>query len=243
MLAHLWQQACSATLYAILKFTDMPETITVFVTDDHEAVRFAIESWISSKGMAEEPFIAVAGSSPTGEETLKTLGKTIKPHVLLIDVQLSDMSGLDVVRKLRVRGIDARQMSILVMTGNDSVSVPDILASGANGYISKSESGDTFVGAIRWIAQHPGELWLSSAVAQQLVVTEHALNSAGITHVERNVLRLIRLPNKEIAETLSISEGTVKNYISNIYQKLGVKSRLEATKFATKIGLIPPSHR
>ncbi len=218
------------------------DTINVFVTDDHEAVRFAIESWIKSKATAETPHITVAGTSPTGAETLKVIG-TVKPDVLLIDVQLADMSGLDVVRKLRQKGMDNSVLSILAMTGNDSVSVPDILASGANGYLSKAESGDTFINAIRWIAQNPTELWLSSTVAQQLVVTEHALNSSGITHVERNVLRLIRLPNKEIAEMLNISEGTVKNYISSIYQKLNVGSRLEATKFATKIGLIPPSHR
>lgn len=218
------------------------DTVSVFVTDDHEAVRFAIESWIQSKSTADLPHIIVAGASSTGVETLQVIEK-IKPDVLLIDVQLSDMSGLDVIRQLRQKGMDSLMLSILAMTGNDNVSVPDILASGANGYLSKSESGDTFINAIRWIAQNPTELWLSSAVAQQLVVTEHALNSAGITHVERNVLRLIRLPNKEIAEMLSISEGTVKNYISSIYQKLGVSSRLEATKFATKIGLIPPSHR
>jgi DNA-binding NarL/FixJ family response regulator len=217
--------------------------VHVVVTDDHEAVRFAVESWIKSKASDTEPRLELMGVASSGEETLKLIGKTFKPDVLLIDVQLSDMSGLDVVRKLRQRGFDNNKLSVLVMTGNDSVSVPDILASGANGYLSKSESGDTFINAIRWIAQNPGELWLSSTVAQQLVITEHALNTIGITPVERNVLRLIRHPNKEIAEMLSISEGTVKNYISNIYQKLGVNSRLDATKYATKIGLIPPPHR
>jgi DNA-binding NarL/FixJ family response regulator len=235
--------ATSPSASAATATTEAPSVVTVYVTDDHEAVRFATESWIKNKAKEAEPHLELIGTSPTGEETLKLIGKTVKPKVLLIDVQLSDMSGLDVVRDLRRRGLDKNALSILVMTGNDSVSVSDILASGANGYLSKSESGDTFINAIRWIAQNPSELWLSSTVAQQLVVTEHALNSASITPVERNVLRLIRLPNKEIAETLSISEGTVKNYISSIYQKLGVNSRLDATKFATKIGLIPPPHR
>lgn len=218
------------------------DTINVFVTDDHEAVRFAMESWIKNKATDEAPYIQLVGTAPSGAATL-TAFKTIKPHVLLIDVQLADMSGLQVVKTLRQQGMTGDKLSILVMTGNDSISVHDILASGANGYLSKAESGDTFIGAIRWIAQHPNELWLSSAVAQQLVVIDHALHSAGITPVERNVLRLIRLPNKEIAELLSISEGTVKNYISSIYQKLNVSSRLEATKFAVKIGLIPSSQR
>jgi DNA-binding NarL/FixJ family response regulator len=220
-----------------------PTSYSVFVTDDHEAVRFAIESWVKSKASHEEPILTLIGTSSSGAETMKLIGKSLKPDLLLIDVQLTDMSGLEVVRTLRQNGFDSSKLGILVMTGNDSVSVPDILASGANGYVSKSESGDTFIQAMRWVVQHPGELWLSSSVAQQLVVTEHALNSAGITPVERNVLRLIRLPNKEIAETLCISEGTVKNYISSIYQKLGVSSRLDATKYAAKIGLIPPSHR
>ncbi|MBD1208447.1 MAG: response regulator transcription factor [Ignavibacteria bacterium] len=218
------------------------DTINVFVTDDHEAVRFALESWIKTKAGDEAPYINLAGTAPTGAETVTAL-KTLKPDVLLIDMQLSDTTGLEVIKSLRQKGNTSEKLSILAMTGNENVSVHDILASGANGYLSKAESGDTFIAAIRWIAQHPSELWLSSSVAQQLVVIDHALNSAGITPVERNVLRLIRLPNKEIAELLSISEGTVKNYISSIYQKLNVGSRLEATKFAARIGLIPSAQR
>jgi DNA-binding NarL/FixJ family response regulator len=218
------------------------DTINVFVTDDHEAVRFALESWIKTKSGHEAPFINLLGTASTGDDTVRSL-KTVSPDVLLIDVQLGDTSGLDVIKSLRQKGITSDKLSILAMTGNENVSVHDILASGANGYLSKAESGDTFIAAIRWIAQHPSELWLSSSVAQQLVVIDHALNTAGITPVERNVLRLIRLPNKEIAELLNISEGTVKNYISSIYQKLGVSSRLEATKFAAKIGLIPATQR
>lgn len=218
------------------------DTINVFVTDDHEAVRFALESWIKTKSGNDAPFINLVGTSSTGEDTIRSL-KTLKVDVLLVDMQLGDTSGLDVIKTLRQKGSTSDKLSILAMTGNENVSVHDILASGANGYLSKAESGDTFISAIRWIAQHPTELWLSSSVAQQLVVIDHALNTAGITPVERNVLRLIRLPNKEIAELLNISEGTVKNYISSIYQKLGVSSRLEATKFAAKIGLIPASQR
>jgi DNA-binding NarL/FixJ family response regulator len=218
------------------------DTVRVFVTDDHEAVRFALESWITTKTGTDTPHIQLLGTAASGEETLRTF-KTLTADVLLIDIQLSDMSGLSVIKSLRQKGITSDKMSILTMTGNESVSVHDILASGANGYLSKAESGDTFISAIRWIAEHPTELWLSSSVAQQLVIIDHALNTAGITPVERNVLRLIRLPNKEIAELLCISEGTVKNYISSIYQKLNVGSRLEATKFAAKIGLIAASQR
>ncbi|MCS6808991.1 MAG: response regulator, partial [Candidatus Kapabacteria bacterium] len=79
------------------------DTINVFVTDDHEAVRFALESWIKTKASDEKPFIALLGTAASGKETLNAL-KTLRPDVLLIDMQLSDITGLEVIKTLRQQG-------------------------------------------------------------------------------------------------------------------------------------------
>lgn len=218
-----------------------PESISVFIVDDHEVIRFAMESWATTAG-ATSPVIVVVGSAATGEEALARIPET-NPDVLLIDLQLPDMLGTDVIKHLRNEGWDTQKLRALVMTGLDTASIREILESGANGYLSKQESSDTFMTAIRHIATHPSEVWLNPVIAKQMLSAEKALKEANITVAEKNVLRLIRLSNEEIGELLNISKGTVKNHIANIFQKLGITTREEAVQFAVKVGLIPKSAR
>ncbi len=227
------------------KYNTMNDTdsIKVFVVDDHEVIRFALEAWTTSASISgTSEVITVVGSAANGADALRLVPET-QPNVLLIDLQLPDMLGTDVIRQLRENGWDAQKLRAIVMTGLETASVKEILASGANGYLSKQESSETFLAAIRHIATHPSEVWLNPTVAKQMLAIEKAIYETGITTAEKNVLRLIRLSNEEIGELLTISKGTVKNHIANIFQKLGITTREEAVTFAIKVGLIPKSSR
>jgi DNA-binding NarL/FixJ family response regulator len=161
---------------------------------------------------------------------------------LLVDFQLPDMLGSEIISALRAQGLTKDSMSVLALTGMENAPVKEILASGANGYLSKTESGETILQAIRHVAEKPYELWLNPAEAKKMVNADRALTMAGITPSEKNVLKMLRLTNEEIAETLDISRGTLKTHLNNIYQKLGINSREEAAEFAVKVGLLPKSN-
>lgn len=220
------------------------QPIRIFVVDDHEVIRFAFESWIQKTHSenTNEIMITIVGSASTGAEALELIPQQT-PTVLLIDLQLPDMLGTEVIKSLRASGWDSSKLRVLVMTGMETASVREILASGANGYLSKQESSETFIAAVRYVATNTSEVWLNPSVAKQMLNAEKALHEAGITLAEKNVLRLIRLSNEEVGELLSISKGTVKNHVANIFQKLGITDRQDAVQFAIKVGLIPKSSR
>jgi DNA-binding NarL/FixJ family response regulator len=221
----------------------MNTPITLCIVDDHELIRFAMESWIEQDLTAnpDKPPITVVGTAASGKEALEIV-PACKPRVLLVDFQLPDMLGSEIISALRAQGLTKDVMSILALTGMDNAPVKEILASGANGYLSKQESSGTILQAIRHIAAKPDELWLNPAEAKKMVNADRALSMAGITPTEKNVLKLLRLTNDEIVETLGVTKGTLKTHLNNIYQKLGINSREEAAEFAVKVGLLPKSN-
>lgn len=192
------------------------------------------------------PTISVVGTASSGADAVAGVralhASQATPNFLLIDFQLPDMLGSDVIQTLRADGIISEQMRALVMTGMENAPVKSILASGANGYISKQEPSTTFLAAMRHVFLKPDDLWLNPAEAKRMLNAERSLTTAGITSAEKNVLRLLYLTNEEIAETLNISRGTVKNHLNNMYSKLGINSRPEAVQFALKVGLLPKIH-
>ncbi len=193
-----------------------------------------------------QPAITVVGTASDGKEALEKLSAAWKteqtPNFLLIDYQLPDMLGSEVIQTLRSQGISGADLRALVMTGMENAPVKAILASGANGYLSKQEPSTTFLAAMRRIFKTPDELWLNPAEAKRMLNADRALTTAGITAAEKNVLRLLDLTNEEIAEALNIGRGTVKNHLNNMYAKLGINSRQEAEEFAVKVGLLPKIH-
>ncbi|TAE21368.1 MAG: DNA-binding response regulator [Candidatus Kapaibacterium sp.] len=216
------------------------DPITLCIVDDHELIRFAMESWIQQDLQTHSALrpIHVVGTAENGAEALELIPR-VQPKVLLVDFQLPDMLGSEIISRLRAGGLEKSAMSILALTGMDNAPIKDILASGANGYLSKSESSTSIIQAIRHTAEKPHELWLNPAEAKKMVNADRALSMAGITPAEKNILKMLLFANEEIAETLDISRGTLKSHLNSIYQKLGINSREEAEEFATKIGLLP----
>ena len=226
------------------------DTIRLFIVDDHELIRYAMESWMAQDAASStpppQPAITVVGTASDGKEALEKLSAAWKteqtPNFLLIDYQLPAMLGSEVIQTLRSQGISGADLRALVMTGMENAPVKAILASGANGYLSKQEPSTTFLAAMRRIFITPDELWLNPAEAKRMLNADRALTTAGITAAEKNVLRLLDLTNEEIAEALNIGRGTVKNHLNNMYAKLGINSRQEAEEFAVKVGLLPKIH-
>jgi DNA-binding NarL/FixJ family response regulator len=214
--------------------------ITVAVVDDHPVVRAGIRAVLAAAAD-----LNVVAESASGVDALRVTAE-LRPDVLILDVNLPDMNGLEVARRLRNQG-DLTPIVILTVH-NDSQTVLGLLEAGATGYVLKDEALDRLADAVRAVAR--GETWLSPAVAGQVVrraVSKNAeknpsADNSGplspLTPRELEVLRLLAqgLDNNAIAQRLALTKRTVQNQISIIYDKLGVTSRTEALLFAVQHG-------
>ncbi len=217
------------------------EGIRVVIVDDHPIVRAGMRAVLEG---AEG--ITVVAEGADGDDALR-LTAHHRPDVLVLDVHLPDLNGLEVVRRLRAGGSTT---AILVLTAyDDRQTVFGLLEGGATGYVLKDEALETLVRAVRAAAR--GESWLSPSVARQVV--RRAVGEAGgepepllssLTPREREVLVLLAqgLDNAAIARRLGVTKRTVQNHVSNIYGKLDVSSRTEAALLAIRHGVVelPP---
>lgn len=212
--------------------------IRIMIADDHPLLRHALRNVIEKHEDLE--IIAEAGD---GEEAVRK-ALELQPDVLIMDISMPKMNGLEATRMVREKCSD---ISILVLTvHDDSEHILSILEAGAAGYLTKSVFGEEVIHAIRGVAA--GETVLSASISQQVI--KHALrhdskpvrlNSADrITSRELEILKLAAdgLPNKDIALKLTLSLRTVKGHLVEIFSKLGVSSRTEAVITALRAGII-----
>jgi len=206
-------------------------TIRVVLADDHPVVRAGIRNELQAAG------IQVIGEAANGEETLR-LVERLRPDVVVLDVEMPGLNGLEVTRRLRA---SQSALPILVLSAHDHNSyVFGLLEAGAMGYVLKDEALEVIVMAVQAAAQ--GEAWLSPKVAAK--VTARAMgyekSQPPLTARELEVLRLMAkgLDNQHIAEKLCLAERTVKYHAGNIYRKLRVSSRAEAVLWAVRQGLV-----
>jgi len=211
--------------------------ITVAIVDDHPVVRAGLRTIL-----AAATDIEVVAEGASGVDALRLVAEH-PPAVLVLDVNLPDLSGFEVTRRLAAHHLTT---AILILTVHDDrETVLGLLDAGASGYVLKDDALETLVAAVRAVAR--GECWLSPTVAGHVV--RRAINEPASVPVPRDlpltpreleVLRLLAqgLDNAAIAHALTVTTRTVQNHVSNIYGKLGVASRTEAVLLAIRTGLV-----
>ena len=212
--------------------------IKVYLVDDQTLVRQGVRSLLE---LSDE--IEVIGESPDGNHALEAI-PAMEPDVVLLDMRMPEMSGLDVLEALS----DQNQLppTIILTTFDDDSLVLAGIKAGAKGYLLKDVSLDELVGAVKTVAG--GGSLVRPAVTERLlkglegVRTEFsALDRPDpLTDRETEILRLMAggYSNKEIANSLGVAEGTVKNHVSNILSKLGVRDRTRAVLKAFELGIV-----
>ncbi len=205
--------------------------IRLLVVDDHPVVRQGITAVLRW-----EPDLEIVGEAADGREALRLILEH-RPDVVLLDLRLPEMSGVEVMQQACVQAPEVR---FLVLTTYDTDSyIAPALAAGARGYLLKDASLDELLRGVRAVME--GRAALEPAVAARLLDRMADPQGSELSDREREVLRLLvaGASNKGVAQQLHLSENTVKAHISHIFNKLGVQSRAEAVAVALQRGLIP----
>jgi DNA-binding NarL/FixJ family response regulator len=238
------------------------DAIRVLIVDDQRLMRDGLRALLEI-----QDGIAIVGEASNGVEALAQVAAT-QPDVVLMDVRMPQMTGVEATRALRERG--DRPRILVLTTFDDDQYVFDALRAGAAGYVLKDLPAADLAAAIRTV--HAGGVHLDPSVASKVVAElarlhapaatppgpppaeppsalgtsldlvasgQHAALLADLTPREREVLRLLATgsSNREIGAQLFISEGTVKNHISNILGRLGLRDRTQAAIYAKEHGL------
>lgn len=212
--------------------------IRLVLADDHALVRQGLRSLLDLT-----PDLRVVGEAADGEEALTRVAE-LDPDVVLMDVRMPRMTGLEALRALR-RDNPHRRV-VLLTTFDEDAAIIEALRAGVQGFLLKDVSLEELSDAIRRV--HAGQTLLPPGVAERVArgVAElprdfpHAELPEGLTRRELEVLRLIArgLSNREIAEALGTAEGTVKNQTSSILSKLGVRDRTRAVLRGMELGCL-----
>jgi DNA-binding NarL/FixJ family response regulator len=213
----------------------MSSRIRVLIADDHAVVREGLQLFFS-----EEPDIEVVGAAPDGAEAVAA-AERLDPDVILLDVMMPRLNGIEALRQIRERGLRARVL--MLTTFAEDANVRDALQAGAIGYLLKDVLRPELLAAIRAAAVgtptlHPEA---QSRLISQLVDPPAASPIDSLTARERDVFILIATghSNKAIAARLFLSVGTVKGYVSAILEKLDVEDRTQAALLAVRHGVAP----
>ncbi len=220
---------------------DEPESVSqpvirVLIVDDHALVRQG-----TAQLLDQEADLKVVGEAGSGEEGLR-LFSDLRPDVTLVDVNLPEMSGLELARRAIAREPKARLL--VVSAYDDYAYVAEALDVGVSGYVLKTASAKELVDAVRAVADEV--FVLDSAVASRLARRQRDVRAGtpgaeGLTPREREVLGLLvrGQANKQIAAELGLGLRTVESHVSNVLAKLGVVSRTEAVLYALEHHLTP----
>jgi DNA-binding NarL/FixJ family response regulator len=207
-------------------------TIGVLIADDHPVVRDGLRRIL---GMESD--IAVVGEAHNGAETIDLI-RQLKPDVVLLDLLMPKVSGLDAVRELESNS----NTRILVLTAvTDRQHLLKAVRQGVHGIVSKDAPVELLLKSIRHVAA--GEYWIDRELLAQAAHKAEWKNPAhfGLSQRELEIISAVvaAASNKELASKFCISELTVKRHLTNIYQKIGVSSRLELALFAISHDLAP----
>lgn len=212
--------------------------IRVIIADDHTLVREGL-----CKILSTEESIEVVGEAANGRQAVELALRT-KPDVILMDINMPETNGVEATRiiKGQMPGV-----GVIALTIHDQEEyLFELIRAGVSGYVLKDISPDMLIQAIRGVAR--GESFLPPAMTSKIfaefsrlsILSSHSIGALGLTRREVDVLRLVAegASNRSIAKKLFISEKTVKNHLTNIFQKLGVTDRTQAAIHAVKSKIV-----
>ena len=218
----------------------MSDPISILLVDDQRLMREGLRILLEL-----EPDLEIAGEAQDGQTGLEAY-EQLQPDVVLMDVRMPGMDGVEATWRLRERWPEARV--IILTTFDDDEYVFEGLRAGALGYLLKDVSGHDLAEAVRTVAA--GGALIEPSVARKVVAefarvapparAADASLPEPLSEREREILQLVALglSNAEIATRLSLAQGTVKNYVTAILQKLGARDRTQAALRARELGLI-----
>ena len=212
------------------------KVINVMIADDHSMIREGLKQLLELEGDFK-----VIAEACDGVECMEKL-ETITPDVLLLDINMPNMNGLEVLQKMKEKKM--KKVKVLVLTVHSEVEyLLKAVDIGVNGYLLKDSESAELKKAI--ISVMEGENYIKPSLipvlnAKMIDRDKDGLKIDSLTRRELEVLKLLSVGmyNKEVAETLDISERTVKNHVSNIFKKLEVTDRTQAAVFAIRNNLI-----
>jgi DNA-binding NarL/FixJ family response regulator len=208
-------------------------TVRVLLADDQELIRSGFRSILR-----RAPDIEVVGEAATGDQAVR-LARDTRADVVLMDIRMPVMDGIEATRQLCQGARDARPRVLIVTTYGDDEYVFESLRAGASGFLLKDATAEELIHGIRVVAE--GDALLSPAVTREVIeqFTRAArpvalLAADPLTERERDVLALVArgLSNLEIAAALTVSEPTVKTHVAHILAKLGLRNRVQAVVYA-----------
>jgi DNA-binding NarL/FixJ family response regulator len=202
------------------------QPIRLIIADDHAIFRDGLR-----RLLATQADFQVIGEASDGKEAI-SLAQSMKPDVLLLDLAMPRVPGMEVLRELSRQETPVR--TILLTAAIQPFAVTSALQLGARGIVLKASPPEMLLKSIRSV--HEGQFWVGSEPVSSWAKPGQSTSGFGLTSREVEIISAIKKgsSNREIAGQLAISEETVKRHLSNIYQKLGVSSRLELAVLASE---------
>ena len=222
----------------------MKRKIRLVLADDQSLFREGLKTLLSTN-----PGFEISGEATTGEEAVK-LAVLEKPDVILMDIRMPGLNGIDATRRIRAAVSDEDKCRVIILTTFDTdEDVFEALRAGASGYLLKDVSTEKLFEAIEITSK--GQSFLQPMIASKVLaefskmprLPDSIADEELIVPLSKREMEILQLiatgaSNKEIAETLMIAEGTVKNHVSSILSKLEARDRMQAVIIAQRIGLI-----
>lgn len=208
------------------------KTIRIYILDDHVLIREGLAKLVSG-----EEGLEIAGCSGDSTQAINDIGR-LEPEVVLVDISLREINGLDVIKTLRIRYPQVK--AIVLSMHDEKVYAERALRAGARGYVMKQEASDAVVGAIRSVAE--GEIYLSASMKNNLLGRLASSSGEGILPEERlsdRELEIFQLigqgqPTRDIARNLGLSAKTIEAHKEHIKEKLCIANANELIKSAVE---------
>ena len=211
----------------------MAKKTTILLVDDHAVVRAGVR-----RLLGQEPLFEVIGEAESGEKAYQIFGE-LKPDVMVMDLSMPGMGGLEAIRRILMRYEKAK---ILVLSMHEDLSFANqALKLGAKGYLTKNTLADDLVKSIETVTQ--GDVFLSDEIAKKMAMQSISGNQDPVHDLSAREFEIFRLLAEgldidAIASTLNISSKTVSNYQTMIKQKLDINTPIELIRYAIKVGII-----